>query len=327
MTDLQPILQAARQAATLCRAVQGQHIVPALEAHSDEAVARKAGAEPVTIADYGAQAIVCRAISQHYPDDAVIAEEGGQQFSDLISAGDQQEIVSLIGDVLDAAVTVEQVVAWLDYGQNREAERTWIIDPIDGTKGFIQLRHYVVAVGLMNGDKRVIDGVMAAPGYDDRGALFFTHDGAAYVESLAGGGARKIEASQRTEPESLVYLESFEKSHASRELMEQVRERAGLSRARIERMDSQEKYARVAAGDADLYLRLPRIGSTRPHLVWDHAAGVALVEAAGGIVTDVDGSPLDFSLGKTLANNKGMIVSNPRIHEQVVQATLAVVQP
>jgi len=327
MTDLQPILQAARQAAALCRAVQQKHIVPALKAQSDEAVARKAGAEPVTIADYGSQAIICRAISLHYPGDAVIAEEGGQQFGDLISAADQREIVSLISHVLGEAVTVGQVVEWLDYGQDQEAERVWVIDPIDGTKGFIQLRHYVVAVGALNGDRHVIDGVMAAPGYDDQGALFYTQDGAAYVEPLAGGTARKIEASQRTEPEALVYLESFEKAHASQERMAQVRERAGISRARIERMDSMEKYARVAAGDADLYLRLPRIDSARPHMIWDHAAGTALVEAAGGVVSDVDGSPLDFSLGKTLANNTGMIVSNPRLHEQVVQATLAVVQP
>jgi 3'(2'), 5'-bisphosphate nucleotidase len=326
MTDLQPILLAARQAATLCQTVQQKHIVPALEAHSDEAVARKAGAEPVTIADYGAQAIICRAIKAHFPEDAVIAEEGGEQFSDLISTVNQREVVSLISEVLGEAVTVDQVVAWLDYGQNREAARTWVIDPIDGTKGFIQLRHYVVAVGMLNADKRVTNGVMAAPGYDDQGALFYTRNGAAYLESLAGGAARKLEASQRTAPESLVYMESVEKSHASQDRMAQVRQQAGLAGAQVNRMDSMEKYARVATGDADLYLRLPRIGSTRPHMVWDHAAGVALVEAAGGVVTDVDGSPLDFSLGKTLANNTGMIVANPRIHEKVVRATLAVVQ-
>ena len=289
-------------------------------------MARKDWAEPVTIADYGAQAIICRAISTHYPDDAVIAEEGGDQFADLIGAGDQQEVVSLIGEVLGETVTVDQVAAWLDYGQDREAERTWVIDPIDGTKGFIQLRHYVVAVGMLNADKRVTNGVMAAPGYDEQGALFYTHDGTAYAEALGGGAARQLHASQRTAPESLIYLESVEKSHASQERMAQVRQQAGLEGAQVDRMDSMEKYARVATGDADLYLRLPRIGNTRPHMIWDHAAGVALVEAAGGVVTDVDGSPLDFSLGRTLANNTGMIVANPRIHEQIVRATKAVIQ-
>ena len=327
MTDLQPILEATRHAAALCRMVQHKHIVPALEAKSGEAVAHKQGAEPVTIADYGAQAIVCRAISQDYPDDAVVAEEGGEQFAALISDTDQQEIVSLISEVLGEQVTMEQVIAWLDYGQDRDAARTWVIDPIDGTKGFIQLRHYVVAVGLLNAEKQVVEGVMAAPGYaDGMGAIFYTQNGAAYAEALDGGSPRQIQASQRTDPETIIAMESFEKSHASQDLMAAVREAAGIGGAHIERIDSQEKYALVATGEADLYLRLPRLSSTRPHMIWDHAAGVALVQAAGGIATDYDGSPLDFSLGKTLTHNKGMIVANPRIHEQIVKAALSVVQ-
>jgi len=319
MTDLQPIIEAVRQAAVLCRAVQDKHIAPYQHADND-AVARKAGAEPVTIADYGAQAIICRALSRAYPEDAVIAEEGSEQFRALISAGDQQEIVSLIAGVLGEPVTIDQVIDWLDFGLNREAERTWVIDPIDGTKGFIALRQYVVAVGLLDADRRVVDGVMAAPGYLHGGAVFYTRSGSAFAEPLAGGPARQIQASQRTDPATLIALESFEKSHASQDLMAQLREAAGIGAARVERIDSQEKYARVAAGDADLYLRLPRITSTRSHMIWDHAAGTALVQAAGGVVSDVDGSPLDFSLGRTLAHNRGMIVANPRIHPRLIEA-------
>jgi 3'(2'), 5'-bisphosphate nucleotidase len=106
--------------------------------------------------------------------------------------------------------------------------------------------------------------------------------------------------------------------------MAQVRELAGYGAAQIKRIDSQEKYAQVAAGDADMYLRLPRISSTRPHSSWDHAAGVALVQAAGAIASDVDGSPLDFSHGRTLAANKGMIVANPKIHQRLVEAAMQV---
>ena len=107
MTDLQPVIEAARQAAALCRAVQDKHIAPYPQG-DNEAVARKAGAEPVTIADYGAQAILCRALSRTYPDDAVIAEEGGQQFRELISAADKQEVVTLISEVLGELVTVDE---------------------------------------------------------------------------------------------------------------------------------------------------------------------------------------------------------------------------
>ena len=55
------------------------------------------------------------------------------------------------------------------------------------------------------------------------------------------------------------------------------------------------------------------------HKVWDHAAGVALVQAAGGVVTGLRGEALDFSQGETLPN-AGMVISNGRLHERVVAA-------
>ena len=55
------------------------------------------------------------------------------------------------------------------------------------------------------------------------------------------------------------------------------------------------------------------------HKIWDHAAGVALVQAAGGIATDLDGSSLDFSQGESLPN-PGMIISNGAHHGRVVEA-------
>ena len=58
--------------------------------------------------------------------------------------------------------------------------------------------------------------------------------------------------------------------------------------------------------------------------MWDHAAGALIVQEAGGKVTDLTGRPLDFSPGRTLINNSGIIASNGKIHEQVVEAVQAV---
>jgi len=55
------------------------------------------------------------------------------------------------------------------------------------------------------------------------------------------------------------------------------------------------------------------------HKIWDHAAGAALVCQAGGRVTDIDGSPLDFSQGETLPN-AGMVISNGQHHDRVIAA-------
>ncbi len=315
--DLQPIFTAVRQAALLCRSVQEHHLVSS----------EKAGHEPVTIADYGSQAILGRAISQFFPDDGVIAEEQGGQFVELVAEAEQQEVIRLLSQILGIEVRKADVVRWLDHGHGRETERLWVIDPIDGTKGFLALRSYVIAAGILV-DRKPTGGVIGAPAYptaDHGGLLFHAQDGAAFMQPLSGGLVQPIKVSDRTEPSQVRALESFEKSHANHDRMAQVREAAGLGAAELTRIDSMEKYARIAAGDAELYLRLPRLNSTRPFMLWDHAAGVALVQSAGGMATDIDGSPLDFSQGRSLVN-KGIIVSNGHIHQQVlagVQKVLA----
>ena len=86
------------------------------------------------------------------------------------------------------------------------------------------------------------------------------------------------------------------------------------------------QYAVVARGDASIYLRLP----TRPDYrekVWDHAAGCIIVHEAGGRVTDVRGRPLDFSRGRTLAGNLGVVATNGVLHADVLSAVRYVLFP
>ena len=309
---MQSLLTAVRAAAKLCRLVQENYL---------SASTKSAGghSEPVTIADYGSQAIICRALQQHYPDDAVVAEESGEQFTQLVSAGQRAQVRSLLTQVLRQDVSEADLIAWLDFGAERSAARTWVIDPIDGTKGFLARRHYAIACGLLL-DGRVAEGIVATPGYNDgEGALFYTRAGSTYRAPLAAGDGTRVTVSSRHNPEDIIAVQSFERAHASKSRMSRARELAGLGGARILELDSMEKYALVACGDADLYMRLPREGSRYAHKIWDHVAGVALVQAAGGTATDLDGSPLDFSQGETLPN-PGMIVSNSAHHERVVEA-------
>jgi 3'(2'), 5'-bisphosphate nucleotidase len=307
--ELQPLFTAVRQAAELCRRVQDAHLVS-----SD-----KEGQEPVTIADYGSQAIISRALRRAYPDDGILAEESGEQFVNLVPEDRRKTVVALLSDILGEAVRQTDVVAWLDHGQNRVTERLWVIDPIDGTKGFLALRSYVIAVGFML-NRQPVASVIGAPAHPSPGGmLFHSQSGVAYQQPLSGGLLKRIHVSERSEASGIRALESVEKSHTNHERMARVRAAAGLGDAALTRIDSMEKYARIAAGEAELYLRLPRLNSTRPFMIWDHAAGTALVQAAGGRVTDIDGSPLDFSEGRAL-RNKGILVSNGRIHDRVIAA-------
>jgi len=154
---MQAIRAAVRAAARLCRRVQENYL---------QARAKGAGlqAEPVTIADYGSQALICRALQQHYPADAVVAEESGPQFLQIVPSEQQAQVLRLLAEVLGQPVSLADLLAWLDFGAQRSARRTWVIDPIDGTKGFIARRHYAIACALLV-HGQVAEGIVAAPGY------------------------------------------------------------------------------------------------------------------------------------------------------------------
>lgn len=313
MLDLSPILKAVQQAAALCHEVQLRYL----------AQSEKAGKEPVTIADYGSQAIIGRAVQAAFPDDAILAEEQGDQFMAVVPDDQRQQICRLLAVTLGIAVHEADIVRWLDHGRGRTAARTWVIDPIDGTKGFLARRHYAIAVGIVEGGQPT-GAVLGAPGYrDGEGAIFSAQGGQAWIQGLNGGAPRPIHVSDRSEAAVFRVVQSVEKAHASKDRMEAVRARAGLGAAPLREMDSMEKYGLVACGDADLYMRLPREGSAYQHKAWDHAAGTAIVLAAGGRVTDVDGTPLDFSQGAALPN-RGMVVSNGRLHDRIIEAVQAV---
>jgi 3'(2'), 5'-bisphosphate nucleotidase len=85
------------------------------------------------------------------------------------------------------------------------------------------------------------------------------------------------------------------------------------------RVDSSAKYAVVARGQADAYLRLP----TRKDYVeriWDHAAGTVVATEASAVVSDIHGRPLDFRHGRGLEKNEGVIVTRADVHERIIRA-------
>jgi 3'(2'), 5'-bisphosphate nucleotidase len=113
-------------------------------------------------------------------------------------------------------------------------------------------------------------------------------------------------------------LRSYESGHTNTGQIDELAAALDVGVAPV-RMDSQAKYAVLAAGAGELYLRL--LSSSKPDYcerIWDQAAGSILVEEAGGLVTDLRGVPLDFSQGRMLTRNRGILASNGLLH----QATL-----
>lgn len=86
------------------------------------------------------------------------------------------------------------------------------------------------------------------------------------------------------------------------------------------RVYSMVKYAAIARGDAEIFMKFARAGYKEK--IWDHAAGVVIIEEAGGVVTDAGGKPLDFSKGIYLEGlDRGIIAcSGANLHEKIMNA-------
>ena len=76
--------------------------------------------------------------------------------------------------------------------------------------------------------------------------------------------------------------------------------------------------------EADVYLRLPTKAGYYEK-IWDHAGGVLIVQEAGGTVTDLQGQPLNFSCGRELRENRGVIVTNGPLHPAVLAAAQSII--
>ncbi|MBM3968528.1 MAG: hypothetical protein FJ302_01490 [Planctomycetes bacterium] len=112
--------------------------------------------------------------------------------------------------------------------------------------------------------------------------------------------------------------ESVESGHSAHDRSAMISTSLGIVKQPV-RLDSQAKYAVVARGEGDVYLRLPTKKDYREK-IWDHAGGVLVVEEAGGRVTDIDGKPLEFTHGRELSANRGVVVTNGRLHNDVLRA-------
>ncbi|RCI07213.1 hypothetical protein CU098_014014, partial [Rhizopus stolonifer] len=204
--------------------------------------------------------------------------------------------------------------------------RHWALDPIDGTKGFLRGGQYAVCLALIeNGIVQL--GVIGCPNLPlnhnqpegEKGSLFIAVRGqGAFQRSFTNESENRVQFADISSTEQSTFCESVEAGHSSHGDAEEIAKLLGITRTPV-RMDSQAKYCSISRGDADIYLRLPT-SKSYVEKIWDHASGNVLVTEAGGKVTDIHGQPLDFSIGRTLEKNKGVIASKASIHDHVLQA-------
>lgn len=318
-------IDAVRQASRLVQQVQAEMGSPALT---------KEDLSPVTVADFASQALVGYLIEKFRPQDSFVGEEDSDELRKNPAA---LEYVTGFVSRFAGRVTSRQVCEWIDRGMSHPGRQFWVLDPIDGTKGFLRGDQYVVALALIvEGEVRL--GVLGCPNLDPEflagglapvvvsegksGALTVAVRGAgAWLTHIDGEDTfTPLNVSGQDNPRQARILRSFEAAHTNTGQIDRVAQKLGVQVDPV-RMDSQAKYALLAAGRGEIYLRL--LSPQKPgyrEKIWDQAAGSLLVEEAGGRVTDLDGKALDFSTGRILTRNRGVLASNTRLHKAALKA-------
>jgi len=333
MTDHARYAGAAREAVTaasvVCRQVQ-MNLDAVREVTKDDK-------SPVTVADYASQAVVAMILKQKLGEDLhLVAEEHSEFLRDEDNAVFLDATLAAVREVWPEA-TESKVLDAIDLGAgDTDHDAFWTLDPIDGTKGFLRNQQYAIALGFVESGTPTV-GVLGCPNLpidlsmpfdepDAHGCLYMAIQGDAVYETRCDDPEAptvRLTLLDHDPRDEISICGSVEAAHSSADDTDRILswiEQNDLGAAgEPARLDSQCKYAVVARGQADAYLRLP----TRKDYVeriWDHAAGACIASEAGAFVTDIYGRNLDFSRGRGLEANTGIVCAPPRIHGLLLRA-------
>lgn len=255
-----------------------------IRSRSQLGVSSKSDATPVTVADLTVQARVLSVLCRHFPADKFMGEESSATvLSSTPESGLANHVLELLKEDGEEDIRdFSELCQALDLGgetQTRQG-RVWVLDPIDGTTGFLQGGQYAVALALL------VDGVVevgfigcpALPpsrvpidsGEDPVGSVYYAErGGGTWMVSLQGDGPEK-EVHVSAEPEVRL-LEAATGAHTSYAHSSYVAGILGWGTESSVRLDSCCKYVLIARGDACVFIKQPKEPYTEK--VWDHAAG------------------------------------------------------
>ena len=312
--ELQFAVEAVREAALLVRRVQREMVGDALA---------KGDKSPVTVADFAAQAVVAKRLEDRFPDAALMGEESAVALRTPEGRETLEQVAHFVRMAVPGA-TPEEICDWIDRGVAERRATTWTLDPVDGTKGFLRREQYAVALALIV-DGLVQVGALGCPelAKEPGGAgwlLVAQRRMGTWGQSLADSAApwNRLHVSPQADVTRARLLRSVEKGHTDTDAIDELNRTLGIVADPVA-MDSQAKYAMLASGEGEVLVRL--LSPSRldyREMAWDQAAGSIIVEEAGGRVSDLDGKPLDYSQGRTLAANRGVLATNGELHDDLL---------
>ncbi|MDQ3801568.1 MAG: hypothetical protein M3384_19270, partial [Acidobacteriota bacterium] len=243
----------------------------ALDIIAEEKLGADNFSEPVTIADKTASRMIVAGLVEAFPEDGVLSEEET--------------------DVVEIRST---------------RKRVWMIDPIDGTWGFIKKDgDFGVQIGLTVGSEAIL-GVVYLPVHN---TLYYAAKGAGAFMVQSEEAPKRLEVSDKTDFTEMLLASS--RNHRSPK-MHRIIEDFGF-RQEIQRGSVGIKIGLIAQQLCDLYIHL----SPRTKF-WDTCAPQVVLEEAGGKMTDLFGDPIRYDL-HDVQNHNGILATNGAAHDETVQ--------
>src|SRR5579872_3254764 len=220
-------------------------------------VRQKVDKTPVTEADLAAERIIEQILREALPDIPVVSEETAEP-----------------------------------EGWTAPGPRFWSVDPLDGTREFVNhTDEFAVNIGLVENGRAVL-GIVYGPAI---GVTYAAADGKAMRRR--GSGDFETIAARKPPPDGIVVVHS--RSHENSQRLAEYFAEQSVPILERKKCGSALKFGVLASGEADFY---PRFGTT---MEWDTAAGQAILEAAGGSVVTISGTPLVY--GKPGLKNEGFL--------------------
>lgn len=247
---------------------------------------------PVTAADYAIQGLVAAALKQQFPADRFMGEEDSKELRE------KPELCNLALDLCSrfgGHVSKEEFLTSVDSGLEPDngQQRVWVLDPIDGTKGFVTGQGYVIGLSLSVAGKPLL-GVMGNPNAVSTPPIMLAVAGHGLSWWASSGGPVEFEPSKPDwasrgftlptsvpEPKEGVDYPPWLLSPQS--TRDECRPFGSMAWASELCCGSMVKYFAVAAGSHSGYVQYEENLKT-----WDHACGVLCVQESGGSATVTD---------------------------------------
>lgn len=215
---------------------------------------KKADGTPFTPADLAAHQEIVQGLQAQFPEIPVLSEEG----------------------------------SWPPYTERRQWRQYWLIDPLDGTRGFIaHSEQFSINLALIVDSVPVL-GMIYVPAAQ---TCYYAVQGSGAFKQTAGGQPQRIQRLNR--PQGAAWRIVIGQYSRGVRLTQLIKEQCAFQLIHV---NGSVKFGWLAEGQADIY---PRLG---PIYEWDTAAGQCIVTESGGAVVDLQGRTLQYNCKESLLN-------------------------